>query len=76
MDFSKLSVEEQIGVLMRKGYFVIMRDVFDHEEWLYTMDGEFVEVIYSKPFQRIEEVVSTTDIDKYLPGIDITEMLN
>ncbi|MCE3280544.1 MAG: hypothetical protein K0S44_2735 [Bacteroidetes bacterium] len=50
-----------------------------HETWLYALDGQLVEIVYSIVFNRIEEIRLVEDparLDVYLVNIDITELLN
>lgn len=77
--YKLLPMEEKIEILMRKGEFVISYENLDFETWLYAMDGEFVEIVYSIVFNRIEDirvVENRKKIDKYLENIDITELIS
>ena len=72
------SIEEKIELLMRKGEFVISHEELDHETWLYALDGQLIEIVYSIVFNRIEDIRVMEDakrIDLYLENIDITELI-
>lgn len=76
--YKQLPIEEKIELLMRKGDFVMSYEALDHETWLYALEGQLVEIIYSIVFNRIEDIRVIEDnkmIDRYLEGIDITEMI-
>lgn len=76
--YKQLPIEEKIELLMRKGDFVMSYEALDHETWLYALEGQLIEIIYSIVFNRIEEIHIIEDnksIDRYLEGIDITEMI-
>jgi hypothetical protein len=73
------SIEEKIELLMRRGEFAMSYEALDHETWLYALDGQLVEIVYSIVFNRIEEIRLVEDparLDVYLVNIDITELLN
>lgn len=73
------SIEEKIELLMRRGEFAMSYEALDHETWLYALDGQLVEIVYSIVFNRIEEirlVENPKRLDVYLQNIDITELLN
>lgn len=73
------SIEEKIELLMRKGEFAMSYEALDHETWLYALDGQLVEIVYSIVFNRIEDIRVVEDqarLDMYLENIDITELIN
>jgi hypothetical protein len=73
------SIEEKIELLMRRGEFAMSYEALDHETWLYALDGQLVEIVYSIVFNRIEDirlVENAKRLDVYLENIDITELLN
>jgi hypothetical protein len=73
------SIEEKIELLMRRGEFAMSYEALDHETWLYALDGQLVEIVYSIVFNRIEDIRLVEDpnrLDVYLENIDITELLN
>jgi hypothetical protein len=72
------SIEEKIELLMKKGEFAMSYEALDHETWLYALDGQLIEVVYSIVFNRIEEIHIVEDLntlDRYLENIDITELI-
>jgi recombinational DNA repair ATPase RecF len=73
------SLEQKIELLMRKGEFAMSYEALDHETWLYALDGQLVEIVYSIVFNRIEEIRVLEDpkkLDRYLDNIDITELVS
>lgn len=63
---------------MRKGDFVMSYEALDYETWLYALDGQLVEIIYSIVFNRIEDIrlmENKERVDLYLENIDITELV-
>ncbi|MCW3071333.1 MAG: hypothetical protein JWO44_1223 [Bacteroidetes bacterium] len=76
--YKLLPIEDKIELLMRKGEFVMSYEALDYETWLYALDGQLVEIIYSIVFNRIEDIRVMEDnkrIDIYLENIDITELI-
>ncbi|HEX8516898.1 MAG TPA: hypothetical protein VF868_11910 [Bacteroidia bacterium] len=72
------SIEEKIELLMKKGEFAMSYEALDHETWLYALEGQLIEVIYSIVFNRIEDIRLVEDphtLDRYLENIDITELV-
>jgi hypothetical protein len=74
-----LPIEDKIELLMRKGEFVMSYEALEYETWLYALEGQLVEIIYSIVFNRIEDIRILEDqkrIDLYLENIDISELVN
>jgi hypothetical protein len=76
--YKLLPIEDKIELLMRKGDFVMSYEALDYETWLYALDGQLVEIIYSIVFNRIEDIrlmENKERVDLYLENIDITELV-
>jgi hypothetical protein len=74
-----LPIEDKIEVLMLRGEFLESFETYEYETWLYSLDGEYIEMIYSIPFSRIEEVKIVKDYQgliMYTHNIDISNVLN
>jgi hypothetical protein len=76
--YNLLPIEDKIEVLMSRGEFIESYETYDHETWLYSLDGQYIELTYSIPFNRIEEVKILMDYEGllvYIHSIDISKIL-
>lgn len=77
--YNLLPIEDKIEVLMIRGEFIESYETYDHETWLYSLDGQYIEMIYSIPFNCIEEVKILIDYERllvYTHSIDISRIIN
>ena len=76
-EFKKTDLDKKIQTVLENGYYIDKRETTDFSIDFYSLDGFFVEVLYSstnKWIEDIEVVENQLILDLYLKEIELNEL--
>lgn len=69
--FNTVDLNGRAILTWEHGEFIVAREYYGKKVSLYSLPGFYVEVAFNQEMLIIERVESTTEIDKFLPFIEL-----
>ena len=69
--FNEVDVHGRANLVWEYREFVVTREYYGNKVNLYTLPGLYVEIYYSPDMLKIIKIQQTTDLNKFLPFIDV-----
>ena len=73
--FNSVDLNGKAILTWEHGEYIVAREYYGKKVSLYSLPGFYVEVAFNPQTLIIERVESTTEINKYLPFIELEKLL-